>query len=306
MSKCKLSLAAMIVLCSALSFAGRAETDPRDYIGISTLPSNTSIFLGYYRHVSSSDTTSLSQDLAIFRGVYLLKWGNLTIVPIDFLLPVADVTVYSPAAEGSPANFAIHSSGIGDLTYLPTAIYEIPESPGNSSIIGATVYFTAPVGSYDDTKPVNIGTHRWSVKPEIALGQRFMERFTFEMVGNITFYGDNSDLLVAPATKLTLSQNATPGLEVHFMADVTKVLEMGVSYYVFGYGKEFIQETNTPIPGGAQSTVSTVRGTVGIRIEQRNIIYLQYNQDLHASGGANAGANGSVSRFWGMRWVHAF
>jgi hypothetical protein len=82
------------------------------------------------------------------------------------------------------------------------------------------------------------------------------------------------------------------------------VLEMGASYYIFGYGKEYISETNTPI--FAQSTVNTVRGTVGIRIEQRNIIYLQYNQDLHASGGANAGANGSVSRFWGMRWVHAF
>jgi hypothetical protein len=294
----------VLVFVVALSFAARAETDPRDYAGISTLPSRTSLFLGYYRHVSSSDTLSLSQDVAIFRGVYLLKWGNLTVVPIDFFVPVADVTLYTPVAAGSPAGVAIHASGIGDLTYLPTVIYEIPESPGNSSLIGASVYFSLPVGSYDETRPVNVGTHRWSVKPEIALGQRFMERFTFELLGNITFYGDNSDLLAAPSTRLTLSQNATPGLEAHLMADVTKVLEMGVSYYIFGFGKQYLAESNTPI--FAQSTVNTVRGTVGIRIEGRNIIYLQYNQDLHASGGASAGANGTISRFWGARWVHAF
>jgi|SRR5476649_296035 len=303
MCESKLSLAAMIVLFGALSFGARAETDPRDYAGISTLPSNTSLFLGYYRHQSTSDTQNITQDIAIFRGVYILKWGNLTIVPIDFFLPVADVSVYVPIPEAGPLNATLHASGIGDLTYLPTAIYEIPESEGNSSLIGASLYITAPVGSYDDTKLVNIGNHRWTVKPEIALGQRLMKRYTFELIGNLTFYTDNSDFTAA-GPKLTLSQSVTPGLEVHFMADVTSVLEMGVSYYIFGFGKQTIAENGGLV--AAESTVNTVRGTVGIRIEQRNIIYLQYNQDLHASGGANAGANGSVSRFWGMRWVHAF
>jgi Putative MetA-pathway of phenol degradation len=294
----KLSLAAMIVLFAALSFAARAETDPRDYAGISTLPSRTSLFLGYYRHQSSSDATSLSQDLAIFRGVYILKWGNLTFVPIDFFLPVADVTVYEPIPGGGGVNAALHASGFADLTYLPTLIYEFPESEGNSSLIGASVYVTAPVGSYDETKLVNVGTHRWSVKPEIALGQRFARRYTLELIGNITFYGDNNDLLVAPNTRLTLSQSATPGLEAHFMADINDVLEMGASYYIFGFGRTSISETGAILAG--ESTVNTLRGTLGLRVEKRSVIYLQYNQDLHASGG------GTVSRFWGARIVHAF
>jgi hypothetical protein len=168
-------------------------------------------------------------------------------------------------------------------------------------VIGASLYITAPVGSYDNTKNVNIGNHRWTIKPEIALGQRFMKRYTFELLGNITFYTDNTDFNVPAAHSAghTLAQSATPGLEAHFMADVTDVLEMGVSYYIFGNGKQTLTDL-----GGAlatpQSTVNTVRGTVGIRIEQRSIIYLQYNQDLHASG------EGSVSRFWGARIAHAF
>jgi hypothetical protein len=299
MSKFKLSFAALIVILSATSFNARAETDPRDYAGISTLPNRTSLFLAYYRHESTSDKSDVTQDIAIFRGVYLLKFGNLTIVPIDFFLPVAEATAYNiPISATELAT--LHASGIGDLTYLPTAIWEQPEGPGLSSIIGASLYITAPVGSYDDTKNINIGNHRWTIKPEIALGQRFLKRYTLELVGNITFYTDNTDFNVPGAgAGHTLSQSGTPGLEAHFMADVTDVLEMGVSYYIFGNGKQTLSDLGGVVATPEQ-TVNTVRGTVGIRVEQRSIIYLQYNQDLHASGGA------SVTRFWGARIAHAF
>lgn len=285
------------ILIAALPLAARAETDPRDYAGVATLPSRTSLFLGYYRHVSSADTQSFSQDVAIFRGVYLLKAGNLTIVPVDFFLPVADVTAYAPIPGGGGAEAAIHTSGVGDLTYLPTLIYEVPESPGNSSFLGASFYVTAPVGSYNAANLISVGTNRWSFKPELALAQRFLARFTFEVLGNVTFFTDNTDF-VAGRTQLTLAQKPTFGLETHLMADITEFLEMGVSYYVFANGRTFIGENGaTALP---ESTVQTLRGTVGLRIEKRTIVYLQYNQDL------SAGGEGSVSRFWGGRIVHAF
>jgi hypothetical protein len=301
MSNRKLSFAALLVV-AALSFNVRAETDPRDYAGISTLPDRTSLFLAYYRHQSTSDTQDVTQDIGIFRGVYIRKIGNLTIVPIDFFLPVAEATVYNVPVSATEL-VTLHASGIGDLTYLPTVIWEQPEGPGLSSVIGASLYITAPVGTYDNTKNVNIGNHRWTVKPEIALGQRFMKRYTFEILGNITFYTDNTAFNV-PGVGLnhTLSQSATPGLEAHFMADVTDVLEMGASYYIFGNGRQSI--TDLGVPGGVtatgEQTIQTVRGTVGIRVEQRSIIYLQYNQDIHTNGTA------SIGRFWGARIAHAF
>lgn len=285
------------LLLAAVPVAAHAETDPRDYAGVATLPSRTSLFLAYYRHVSSADTLSFSQDVAIFRGVYLLKYGNLTVVPLDFFLPVADATFYFPIPAGGGTQAAIHTSGVGDLTYLPTLIYEVPESPGNSSFVGASVYVTAPVGSYNAANLISIGTNRWSVKPELALAQRFLARFTFEVLGNITFYTDNTDFTAA-GPQLTLAQKPTFGLESHLMADLSEFLEMGVSYYVFANGRTFIGENGTTV--APESTVQTLRGTVGLRIEKRTIVYLQYNQDL------SAGGEGSVSRFWGGRIVHAF
>jgi hypothetical protein len=285
------------LLFAMLPVAAHAETDPRDYAGVATLPSRTSLFLGYYRHVSSADTQSFSQDVAIFRGVYLLKAGGLTIVPVDFFIPVADVTAYAPIPGGGGAEAAIHTSGVGDLTYLPTLIYEVPESPGNSSFLGASFYVTAPVGSYNAANLISVGTNRWSFKPELALAQRFLARFTFEILGNVTFFTDNTDF-VAGRTQLTLAQKPTFGLETHLMADMTEFLELGLSYYVFANGRSFIGENDTTV--APESTVQTLRGTVGLRIEKRTIVYLQYNQDL------SAGGEGSVSRFWGGRIVHAF
>ena len=36
-------------------------------------------------------------------------------------------------------------------------------------VIGASVQVSAPLGQYDETRLLNIGTNRWSVKPGIAV-----------------------------------------------------------------------------------------------------------------------------------------
>ncbi len=46
-------------------------------------------------------------------------------------------------------------------------------------IVGASLQVTAPLGQYDNSKMLNLGTNRWSFKPELgiskALGQWTLE-----------------------------------------------------------------------------------------------------------------------------------
>ena len=72
-----------------------SQSDGRDYEALAYLPKDTLVALTYFREVSTSDKQSLSQSQGIFRASYVLKYGNLAIVPFDAIVPVVDVTVYA-------------------------------------------------------------------------------------------------------------------------------------------------------------------------------------------------------------------
>jgi hypothetical protein len=61
-------------------------------------------------------------------------------------------------------------------------------------IVGASLTAWVPVGQYDEQRLVNIGTHRWSLKPEIGVSQA-IGPWIFELIGAAQFYEDNDEFL---------------------------------------------------------------------------------------------------------------
>ncbi|MDP3877353.1 MAG: transporter [Methylobacter sp.] len=59
-------------------------------------------------------------------------------------------------------------------------------------IVGTVLEVTAPGGQYDADKLVNIGTNRWSIKPELGVSKR-LGPVTLEMAGAVRFYTDNEE-----------------------------------------------------------------------------------------------------------------
>lgn len=59
-------------------------------------------------------------------------------------------------------------------------------------LVGAGFRVTAPLGQYDPTKLVNIGTNRWSFKPELGVSKQ-AGRLTLEFLGAVTFFTVNTD-----------------------------------------------------------------------------------------------------------------
>ncbi len=62
------------------------------------------------------------------------------------------------------------------------------------TIVGFKLDVTVPGGQYDADKLLNIGSNRWSVKPEIGISKR-LGQWTLELAGGIRFYTDNEDFL---------------------------------------------------------------------------------------------------------------
>jgi hypothetical protein len=284
------------VASAAHAQTANTQTDGRDYEVLAYLPKDTLALIGYARSVSSSDKTSLSQSLGVLRASYVLKFGNVSVVPFDATLPIVDVSVYIPGMTGTST--VIHTSGIGDLTYLPTIGYTISEDETTHTVIAATANITGPTGSYSSAQPVNIGDNRWRIQPNLAVAQRFLKKLTVDLVGDLAFYTTN-DAAFTPTGYVSMKQNQTFGLEAHVTADLSADMYVGASYYMNAIGERDISAAMLPLTQeSASQTVQTVRFTYGIRIEKGTLLLLQYNQDIEESGGA------TISRFFGARLSH--
>jgi hypothetical protein len=61
-------------------------------------------------------------------------------------------------------------------------------------IIGASVQMSIPAGKYDRDKLLNLGSHRWSVKPELGISKSW-GAVTFETATGVTFFTANRAFL---------------------------------------------------------------------------------------------------------------
>jgi hypothetical protein len=59
-------------------------------------------------------------------------------------------------------------------------------------IVGASLQVSVPSGQYDSGRVVNLGTHRWSFKPEVGVSKA-VGRWILELDGGATFYTDNDE-----------------------------------------------------------------------------------------------------------------
>ncbi len=84
------------------------------------------------------------------------------------------------------ARFSVNLYGAPALTLEEFKNYQ------QDTIVGVSLMATAPLGQYDDDKAANIGSNRWSFKPEVGVSQA-IGSWTVEAIGGVTFFTDNDD-----------------------------------------------------------------------------------------------------------------
>jgi hypothetical protein len=135
---------------------------------------------------------------------------------VEATVPVAHL---SGAINGTDVHGS--STGTGDSGYTlamlvkggPTLNTTQFDSYKPTTIVGASVAVTAPTGLYDPDKILNLGSDRWSVKPEIALSQPFGpgQKWQLDAYANAYFYTDNT----AYRGREILRQQPLTGMEEH-------------------------------------------------------------------------------------------
>ncbi|RQS55177.1 transporter [Burkholderia sp. Bp8963] len=217
-----LGLSATVALSLATSSPVFAiDYQPFDWV---PLPAGQDVFMGYYEFAVHSEfnnvisgtakgATSLNTNIGVARYLHYGLLGGHPYV-LDFILPFGALT--NGRIAGTHLNDA---SGIGDP--IASIGYWLVNDPANKRYISAAIFVTLPVGTYDPKKSLNLGSNRWQTDLQLDYTQGLSDRFTIDVSGVWTYYGDNSD---AGPGHQTLSQRSTYAAYVWLSYDVTPEL----------------------------------------------------------------------------------
>jgi hypothetical protein len=189
----------------ALAWAPAAiaqDIEPRAY---SNVPLDMNFLVVAYVHATGSFAAdpSLPLDNANLRTDGLLL-GYARSIEVSGQSGKLDVVVPYVRLDGT-AEFAgvpqqRRVDGFGDprvriswnLLGAPALSLEEFASYRQETIVGLSLQASVPLGQYDGTRFVNLGTNRWWLKPEVGVSHA-SGPWTFEGAASATVFGDNDD-----------------------------------------------------------------------------------------------------------------
>lgn len=294
--------AALVVFILAIgtSGAGAQEIEPRAYtntpIGLNFLI----VGYGYAEGGVAADPSvpltnaNVRNHSAVLSYVRSLDvWGRSG--KLDVLLPYAWVSGSAEFA-GQPRQGEV--SGFGDpklrfsVNFYGAPALTLKEFAGyrQDTIIGGSVQVSVPTGQYDADKLLNIGTNRWSVKPELGVSKAW-GAWTLELAAGTTFFSDNNDFLGGN----TREQDPIHSVQGHVLYGFRSGTWVSLSGTYYRGGRT----TVNGVPGDDLQRNSRLGATIALPVDRRNSIKLNASRGVSTRTGSDFDAIGIG---WQYRW----
>ncbi|MFM0311602.1 transporter [Paraburkholderia sp. RL17-383-BIF-A] len=178
------------------------ELEPRTY---SPSPVGTHFLVSSWSHLSGDVLTDSSLPISGVRAQFNL-WSLAYVSTFGFLGHTASLGIALPFARGNVSGDVldsateVHRSGLGDMRLrfafnlfgnppLPPDAFAAHES---ATAVGTSLTIIAPTGQYVGSRLVNIGTNRWSFKPEFGVSQTLGKWFVDGSAG-VWFFTSNNE-----------------------------------------------------------------------------------------------------------------
>jgi hypothetical protein len=215
-----LALLACWALMGIASPAGAQDIEPRAYsnapIGVNFLVAGYAYTRGGVSFDSALPVSNpeLTTSNAVAGYARVLEFRGQS-AKFDVSAPL---TAMSGSADFNGEPLERDISGLGDsrfrlsVNFFGAPALSLKEFAGfqQDLIVGASLQVTAPTGQYDDSRLVNLGTNRWSFKPELGVSQA-LGRWTLEGTAAVTLYTDNDEFYPGK----TRSQDPLYSLQAH-------------------------------------------------------------------------------------------
>jgi hypothetical protein len=168
----------------------------------------------------------------------------------------------------------------------------LEEFPGyrQDVIIGASLQVSVPLGQYDDTKLVNIGTNRWAFKPELGISKAWGS-WIVDMAVAAVLYTDNTDFLGDG----TLSQDPMYAVQGHLV----RGFRSGIWVALDGTWYRGGETTVNGVEADSLQRNTRFGLTVAIPVDRRNSVKIYGNTGVSSRTGDDYDGLGI---FWQYRW----
>jgi len=132
--------------------------------------------------------------------------------------------------QGDPRlRFAMNLYGAPAMTPKEFASYR------HRTIVGVSVTVAPPLGQYDSAKLINLGTHRWSFRPELGVSQAFGQ-WVVEWMGGVWMFTDNTDFFGGR----TRAQERIVATQAHLTFKFTRSMCLAADANYFSGGRTTI------------------------------------------------------------------
>lgn len=202
---------------------------------------------------------------------------------------------------------AAYRSGVGDgvvrfsVNVKGGPAMKLPEfmSWKQKSLIGVSMLVQCPTGQYDATRLINIGSHRWSFKPEVGFSRRW-SNWIVDVYGGGWFFTSNPEFFSRnayfPGTRRQ-TQEPIGVMESHLSRD----FRPGVWFSIdgnFWYGGR-TSLNGVPNPNTLQRN-SRVGATAAFRVGKHQSLKFSYARGAYIRYGGDYQA---VAVAWQYAWI---
>jgi len=220
-------------------------------------------------------------------------WGQSG--KFDAIVPY---TVLSGTAEVAGQPFERNVTGFADPRFrLSVNLYGAPaltlrefRNYEQDLIIGASLQVSMPASQYDSSRVVNIGTHRWSFRPEVGISKA-MGPWTLEFQAAATLFTDNRDFYGGH----TRSQDPIYSLQGHVIYGFRSGVWASFDATTFAGGRT----TLNGVRGDDRQQNWRVGGTLAFPVDVHHSI------KIYASSGVSARTDNNydlIGIAWQYRW----
>ena len=295
-------------MCTAPSARGQDLT-PRAYV-ITPLRSNAIVVTDIYNDgdlnfegvVPIEDASGTINAVAVgfYRSLSLLgRSANVNVV-----LPYGNGT-FDGVVLGSP--YTTHRSGLFDIPvrFSVNLVGGPALEPGEwvkwqqKTLIGASLKVAIPVGQYDETLLINLGSNRWAFKPEVGFSHR-VGNWIVDAYGALWFFTKNPEFFsnnVYYAGTRSQTQDPIAVAELHLSYDVRPRLWVSLDGNFWHGGKTTVNGVENPSTLQKSSRVGV---TASIPLTTHQAVKLGFAEGAYARFG---GDYSIVSAAWQYSWV---